>query len=919
MNLDKGLKWYKTDLHLHTVTSPCFSDAQSSPEDWVKRCLEQNLNCVAVTDHNNGDGIDIIKSVAGDRLVVFPGVEVTCDTSKIHVLVLFDPKHGSSYVNEFLVKLDIYQEDRGKTTTSTNKSIFEVAKIASERNGVVIPAHIDQFAGLGSLSYEAKNNILNDVNIQAVQIVHDFLYKEDLNDNLLRSKFENLYSSIDDLEWKKWKEVASFFKDKDIAKLTFSDNPLEEKSAKHGLNGIGKRFTWIKMDNEVTIESFKQALLMPSVRIINDTVYQETQKFHADTYIEKLEIHKTIYNNNQVNTIHFNPQLTTIIGGRGTGKSSILKLLRICLNLSDEIEKYKEIYKDHSEFSQKNDGELGVFTDESRIDLVINVGKSKFEVKYLHEQGKENFSLIVHYENGAREDFDNSATIEILKDLKINLFSQKQVYEISKKPNALRDFIDSNLEDEENKSEEIDILINEYNANCLNIFEIEKKIAQKSSLEIKLNELNIKKRNLNIPQVKDLLEKNEIYETEAKYIRNYLLFLDDKIINLEKNVNEAFVFNQYNFQLTHKLELDNLLAHSSHVLGVVNESILKEVEKLKNHYDILKDQLNNSQWSKEYINCKEQLEKLKTKEVNLDRLIVENQNTQSEIKNIEKNLEDIKNIELVASSLKTKNNSILIKIKSLRQEMRNYRNNYLKRILADNDMLKVEVNGYRDKIHFEKIFREHIGRSNGFDGDLEKIINYCFNGPAIEKIDKFYSTIQEEVHTGANSLGLGIKFLKHLNSLSISKLSMLSTLLPEDEILIKYKTMGSNSYKPLSNASAGQKTSAILTLLLSSGNTPLILDQPEDDLDNSLIYSLIVDRILKSKTNRQIIIVTHNANIPVNADSELINVMNSEELSFNPVGTGSIDNKEVKDSICTIMEGGVEAFKYRARKYNIEV
>lgn len=919
MSLNNGLKWYKTDLHLHTLTSPCFEDNDSTPEDWVNRCLEQGLHCVAVTDHNNGDGIDKIKEAAGEKLVVFPGVEVTCDTSKIHVLVLFDPKHGSGYVNEFLVKLDIYEEDRGKTATSTNKSIFEVSEIAAKRGGIVIPAHIDQFAGLGTLSFEAKNKILEDPNINAVQIVHDFLYKEELDSSTLERKFNDLYSSIENSEWKKWVEVASFYKDKDIAKLTFSDNPYKENSSKHGLYGIGSRFTWIKMDNEVTVESLKQALLMPTVRIINDTDFQENHSFHTDVYIEKLEVHKTIYNNNQVNTIHFNPQLTTIIGGRGTGKSSILKLLRTCLNLSDEIEKYKEIYKDHSEFCQENDGELGVFTDESKIDLLINVGKSKYEVNYAYKRGAEEFSLIVHYENDEKKYYDTTTTIEILKDLKINMFSQKQVYEISKKPNALRDFIDSNLGQEENKSDEINILINKHAQNSLSIIEIEKKISQKASLEIKLNELNIKKGKLNLPQVKTLLDKSNTYENESQELKRYLSFLENKIEQLETAVEYKYSGNSYTYQPDHKEELDGLLEQSDTLITSINESVLKEVEKAKEHYDNLKRQLNVSNWSKEYITYRERLKKIKSEEVDIDRLIVENQNTQMEITEIEKKLEEIKEIEQKVSSLKSENETILTDIKSLRKEMREQRNNYLKQILADNDMLKVEVNGYRDKIHFEQIFREHIGKSVGFDSDLEKVINFCFNGQAIDKIQEFYSIVQEEAHTGANSLRLGLKFFKHITSLSTSKLLMLSALLPEDEILIKYKTMGSSTYKPLSNASAGQKTSAILTLLLSSGNSPLILDQPEDDLDNSLIYSLIVDRILKSKNNRQIIIVTHNANIPVNADSELINVMNSEQLSFNPVGTGSIDNKDVRDSICTIMEGGVEAFKYRARKYNIEV
>lgn len=105
------------------------------------------------------------------------------------------------------------------------------------------------------------------------------------------------------------------------------------------------------------------------------------------------------------------------------------------------------------------------------------------------------------------------------------------------------------------------------------------------------------------------------------------------------------------------------------------------------------------------------------------------------------------------------------------------------------------------------------------------------------------------------------------------------TFVPEDDLRVSYKPENSKKYIPLSNASAGQKTTAILTFLLAYGELPLLLDQPEDDLDNKLVYDLIVTRLKKAKSKRQIIVVTHNANIPVNADAEYIVSMDSETES----------------------------------------
>ncbi|CEI82665.1 hypothetical protein BN997_02550 [Oceanobacillus oncorhynchi] len=134
---------------------------------------------------------------------------------------------------------------------------------------------------------------------------------------------------------------------------------------------------------------------------------------------------------------------------------------------------------------------------------------------------------------------------------------------------------------------------------------------------------------------------------------------------------------------------------------------------------------------------------------------------------------------------------------------------------------------------------------------------------------------------------------------------------------MKYKANNSSSFKSISNASAGQKTSAVLTFLLSYGNSPLILDQPEDDLDNQLIYDLIVNRLKSSKQNRQIITITHNANIPVNGDAEWVIALNSQTKDIEVMYEGSIENESVKNAICDIMEGGEDAFSLRAKRYNI--
>ncbi|HET9285846.1 MAG TPA: hypothetical protein VFR24_28165 [Candidatus Angelobacter sp.] len=120
--------------------------------------------------------------------------------------------------------------------------------------------------------------------------------------------------------------------------------------------------------------------------------------------------------------------------------------------------------------------------------------------------------------------------------------------------------------------------------------------------------------------------------------------------------------------------------------------------------------------------------------------------------------------------------------------------------------------------------------------------------------------------------------------------------------------------KPVEQLSEGQRATALLPLILRTSSCPLIVDQPEDDLDNSFIFQVLVKNILKLKNQRQLIFVTHNANIPVLGDAEGIVVMHMEKptKAASP-RAGSLDDR--KEDILDLLEGGKEAFEYREQRY----
>ena len=142
---------------------------------------------------------------------------------------------------------------------------------------------------------------------------------------------------------------------------------------------------------------------------------------------------------------------------------------------------------------------------------------------------------------------------------------------------------------------------------------------------------------------------------------------------------------------------------------------------------------------------------------------------------------------------------------------------------------------------------------------------------------------------------------------------------PEDGLQVEYSRKGDGrDFQSIGQASAGQRAAAMLAFLLAHGNEPLVLDQPEDDLDNHLIYGLVVQQIRSNKLRRQLIIVTHNPNIVVNGDAELIHVLDFNH-QCHVKQTGSLQDQAMRREVCQVMEGGEEAFERRYQRLGREV
>lgn len=137
----------------------------------------------------------------------------------------------------------------------------------------------------------------------------------------------------------------------------------------------------------------------------------------------------------------------------------------------------------------------------------------------------------------------------------------------------------------------------------------------------------------------------------------------------------------------------------------------------------------------------------------------------------------------------------------------------------------------------------------------------------------------------------------------------------EDRVGIELNvtTSGRPHFKDASDLSRGQKCTALLPILLARRDNPLIIDQPEDNLDNHFIFETVVNAVQRLKKRRQMVFITHNANIPVLAEADLVLVMNSDGRVGVIEKCGTVD--ECREQIIDLLEGGREAFELRSKRY----
>jgi len=877
MNDKRGSIWRKWDLHIHSNAS----DGEMNPEQIILKAKELHLDVIAITDHHIAKNVDeIIKLGDENGITVVPGVEFRTEygSRSVHIIGLFPRVYDGITVNAQAINELILNPLNISETRITQKGR---EKIVEEGNSN--PTNEESFKrGMFEVQVPFK---------EASEIIHKKLggivivHAGDKSNSLEREMRHEgkigvtLYNSLGPVKEELMKE--NFI---DVCEITDEDDnkdfylkkfnkPSICSSDAHKLTEIGSKYTWIKADP--TFEGLKQILYEPDCRIkIQDNSPEfDTPKLRIDRFEIMNSDRFPIVNEN----IPFNRDLVCIIGGRGSGKSALLESIAYCFGVNKELDEKNPTVIPFINYFQSH---------KAKVDFVV--GYNDLDNKPMNDYKTELSSL----------KFSCSYPILYL--------SQNQVEEIATDKNKLHNLAFESVLKNSTNAEEINSIITDIDNLVTSLRKMNGEIqtVQKSLRAKGIEELKIEKNK--IEKEIELLESDSTrlilteLQTKGK-LRNQLTQSNFLLENINEDI------SQFNGKLQTKLtELNGLLSALGIKLNLTFnfDNLLEQLKSAKSQLDDLKiinDYNKTLDKAKTELKGKldvsvEYIEGLKSRASELEKSIQsfekENRYFQSIVDNrislyrkIYQKLEEFKTKYIIAISDFMSSNFEIVQSLRLEPELDLDYQNFIMKLYEYVDKRKIKsINKFVEILGVDK--------SSG-EACINWLEDFTKEDPANpNKFDMFYSWPNDEVDS--------ILFSNYFNL----------------KTKIEYK-VSAEVYKPIGRLSLEQKGTVILKLFLSVGNNcPIIIDQPEDHLDNDFIYKDLVKTIRKAKEKRQIIVSTHNANLVVNGDAEQVIVATFDDEKITHTLSGSIENEAIRERIAELLEGGYDAFKKREEKYH---
>lgn len=885
LELSHGARFFRADMHVHSCGgSHDVSDVHMTPEKIVATALQHGLGVLSVTDHNEiGNVAPTLSAARGTGLLVVPGIELS--TPQGHLLAYLPTLQA---LEKFHGRLDIVE--RGTSTSRCKNAIVDCLNQLQSLGGFGILAHVDSPSG-----FEVENPGGSPHKLDV--ICHATL----LGIELKKASSVITYAEGDpDAERARAGrariERLGLGEKQFLARVLFSDS--------HALKALGhnvageKRMTRIKMVAP-SFDALRIALEDSDARVrIEDLVPATVPQ------ILGVRFHGGFLDGQR---IHFSPNLNCIIGGRGTGKSTTFEALG-CLS--------------------------GTPSENSVIDSEVWPGELSL---YWRDAVGQEYCLqkLVGEELTNLNDGDFGPV-----NFPLDCYGQGETTRLGQRakgdPLALLKYLDRFMDLEEAQAVE--------DAARDRLLELQTKI-EEAERQVAL----IPRYERDLTTTRQQLQASE-KANASEVIKLQRMLADER--EIRARIKEAWETAQAivtGGALKKKVEEIRCAARPSEISVGVKElqSIVAGADVLDNHVASLDAILGQqadafgailirelSAWRMKEAEAKRSIEikrqELEAQGVRLDMTFI--QKLAADEAKYKKTLETLNKWKPHLATLKAERSKVLKERWSARDRVSTARSAYgkeasevLRASLSDLQVtLKFVPNGSAPEAA-EQIQQMMGWRTNQVP--RASLITEKLTLPklleAIEKknaaaiaVLSFDDGTQPFNTQDANEIITRLGEPKVKYALERCAVHDLPRLLVTKKIIRDGKEQ--HVTREFSKLSLGQQQSILLTLLLSSeGSDPLIIDQPEDNLDGEFIYSSFVPVLRRAKERRQIIIVTHNANIAVLGDAEQIVVLKAHGDAGIITARGSIDDAVTRKEACNILEGARAAFQRRAKIYGV--
>ena len=867
---EQGAQWVRADFHLHTRADQEFKYTEDDSfynSNYVDALGKADIRLGVIANHNKFDFDEfkaLRKTAQKKGIALLPGVELSVSdgANGIHTLIVFSGEwiDQHNHINPFLTSAfegktpSQYEQENGRTSWSLLETIKKLESY--HRDFFLVFAHVEAPSGLwaeldgGRLSELGKNEIFRrrTLGFQKVR-THDGAGK----DKPCRTKIQG------------WLQCWY------PAELEGSDPKC--------IDEIGRGKTSYLKLGELSFEAVKFALSDPAARVA-----REPPK-HQASHIRSIHFDGGVL---EGQTLHFSPELNTLIGIRGSGKSSILEAVRYALDIPRGEKAQDTRYKDELIRHTLGSGGKVTLTACDVYGQEFTISRIYKEAPNVYLGGKLQPGVSIRETVLRRPIYfgqkDLSSTGEGFEtDLVEKLVGEKL--------RALR--------------EEIEVQRQHVREAAQRWLKLSNTAELKRDYETQLTDANFRLKKFEEYGVADKLQKRLGFQQDAAALarmkeraHNFILALGSLIAEHEDELRNAtsYVSKQNSdFFTAYYVEFSNLVAKVEQLKQIEQEArtITDRLHAKQSEFEGARTSLQE-----EFAQVERQLAQ-ELKQTGMTAIQPDDFLAQQQRKTkAEQILEALAKQESQQTSIRDALFAEIDKLNELWLREFNTIKAELDRVNAGHTALRIEADFKGDK-EAAIGFMQQLFKGSGIHGTTQRfVINDYRDFGGL-----FRGLVEGKVKAGSTPEVFEKTFMQNL-------VEFVTWQVP-NRFVIRYRG------KELKHHSLGQRASALLLYVLSQRqNDVIIIDQPEDDLDNQTIYDDVIKLVREMKPHAQFIFATHNANFPVLGDAEQVHACRYQDEKV-AVQSGSIDARPIQDAIINIMEGGVDAFNRRKEVYNL--